>query len=70
MQSHKCPGTPKFSIVRPMFDNEKISAEDQKEYQSKVCMLLFLVQLSKPDIANATRELSKANDGANYAAFC
>ena len=31
-------------------------------------MLLFLVKHSRPD-ANATRELSKANDGANSVAF-
>ena len=32
-------------------------------------MLLFLMKHSTPDIANATRELSKANDGANSAAY-
>ena len=32
-------------------------------------MLLFLMKHSRPDIANATRELSKENDGANPAAF-
>ena len=29
-QSHKTPGTPKFLIARPVFDNEKISTEDQR----------------------------------------
>ena len=28
-------------------------------------MLLYLVKHSRPDIANATRELSKANNGVN-----
>ena len=32
-------------------------------------MLLYLVKHSRPDIANATRELSKANDKANPAAY-
>ena len=36
---------------------------------SVVRMLLSIVKHSRPDIANATRELSKANDGANPAAF-
>ena len=31
-------------------------------------ILLFLVKHSRSDIANVTRELSKANDGANPAA--
>ena len=30
----------------------------------------FLVKHSRPAIANVTRELSKANDSANPAAFC
>ena len=34
MQSHKTPGTPKFWIVRPIIDSEKIYAEDKKEYLS------------------------------------
>ena len=32
-------------------------------------MLLYLVEHSCPNHANATRELSKANDGANSAAM-
>ena len=32
-------------------------------------MTLFLVKHSKPDIANTTRELSRANYGANPTAF-
>ena len=31
-------------------------------------MLLYLVKHSRPDLANATREFYKANDGANPAA--
>ena len=32
-------------------------------------MLLYLVKHSWPNLANAARELSKANDGANPAAY-
>ena len=67
--SHKTPGTPKFLIIRPTEDVEKILMEDQQTYQSGVGMLLYLVKHSHPDLANATRELSKANDGANPAAY-
>ena len=41
-----------------------IDKEAQSRYRSGVGMLLFLVKYSRPDIANAVRELSKANDGA------
>ena len=56
-------------IMRSMEEWEKISVEDQQIYQSDVGMLLYLVKHSRPNIANATRELSKANDGANPAAY-
>ena len=56
-------------IVRPTDEHEKISVEDQKTYRSGMGMLLYLVKHSRPDIANVTRELSKANDGANPAAY-
>ena len=49
-----------------MVDNEKISAEDQQEYQLGVGMLLYLIKHSCLDIANATRKLSKANATRNY----
>ena len=51
-----------------MIDSEKIS-EDEKEYQSRVKILLFLVKCSRPDIANASRDLFMENDGTNLAAF-
>ena len=34
-----------------------------------VGILLYLVKHSRPEIANTTKELSKANDGANPAEF-
>ena len=40
-----------------------------KIYRSGVGMLLFLVKHSRPDIANAVRELSKMMDGPNEAAM-
>ena len=58
-----------FFIVMPMVDNEKISTKDQQEYWLSVGMLLYLVKHLHPNLANATRELLKANDGANPAAY-
>ena len=46
-------------------ESEKVSAEDQQDYWPGVGML----KQSCLDLANATRELSKTNDGANPAAF-
>ena len=66
--SHKTPGMPKFLIVRPI-DNEKNSAKDQQEYWLGIGMLLYLVKYSCPNLANITRELSKANNGVNPAAY-
>ena len=63
------PGMSKFLIVRPMIENEKISAEDQREYWLDIDMLFILVKHLRSDIANMTRELSKAKNGANLVAF-
>ena len=52
-----------------MSERKNISAEDQREYWLGIGMLLFLVTHSRPEIANMSRELSKANDGANPVAF-
>ena len=52
-----------------MEDIKKISMEDQRTYQLGICMLLYLVKHSHPNLANATRKLSKVNDGANPAAY-
>ena len=68
--SHKTSGMPKFLIMRLMIKSEKISAKDQQEYWLGVGMLLYLVKHACPDIAKTTRELLKANDGANPAAYC
>ena len=67
LQSYKTPGTPGGSILRNPID--KVDAEKQKIYRSGVGMLLYLVKHSRPDIANAVRELSKALDGTSAAAY-
>ena len=67
--SHKTPDIPKFLFIRPMVESEKISAEDQWEYWLGIGMLMYLFKYLCPDLANATSELSKANNGANPAAY-
>ena len=65
---HRTKGRQKFFIVRPTID-KKLSAEEEKEYWPKAGKLLFLMKCYRPDISNMIRELSQANDGADYAAF-
>ena len=58
-------GMRKFLMVRPVIESGKISIKDQKEYNLEVGMFLYLVKLSRHDIAHAIRKLSKENSGAN-----
>ena len=67
LQVYKTPGTPGGSILRNPVT--KVDAQQQKIYRSGVGMLLYLVKHSRPDIANAVRELSKALDGTSAASY-
>ena len=51
-----------------MIKSKLIYVEDQPEYQSGVGILLYLVKHSWPDIANMTKKILKANNGAKTAA--
>jgi hypothetical protein len=53
--------------VQPQPGEQLISEESQKQYRSGVGIILYLVKHSRPDISNATRELSKVVDGATEA---
>jgi hypothetical protein len=53
------PGTPHHRIVKPTEETGKLTDKEQKLYRTGVGMLLYLVKYSRPDIANAIRELSK-----------
>ena len=43
-----------------------LSPEKQTLYRCGVGILLYLVKQTRPDLANATRQLSKVIDVANY----
>jgi hypothetical protein len=58
------PSAPNFFVVRPRSKAEMIPTEEQKDFRSIIGTLLYLVKLSRPDIANPVRELSKVMDGA------
>jgi len=67
LQNYRTPGTPGQHILRNV--DVKVDAEKHKIYRSGVGMLLYLVKHSRPDIANAVRELTKAMDGPSPAAY-
>ena len=66
-QVYKTPGTPGLGTLR----NPKTTVDANKHaiYRSSVGMLLYLVKHTRPDIANAVRELSKALDCPSPAAY-
>jgi hypothetical protein len=50
--------------VYPKKEDPKVSPEFQSIYRSVVGLLMYLTKHSRPDIANAVRELLKCMDGA------
>jgi hypothetical protein len=63
------PGTPSFGILKPQ-EGEEIQDQDiQHRYRSGVGMLMYLIKHSRPDIANAVRELTKVLGKATPAAY-
>jgi hypothetical protein len=69
VRSHQTPAGPKTIVMRPIEGDPVISAEAQSKYRSGVGMLLYLIKHSRPDLANAIRELTKVLDGATQAHY-
>jgi hypothetical protein len=69
LREYKTPGTPNLNMMRNTDDKLALPKEKQSLYRSGVGMLLYLVKYSRPDIANAVRELSKVLDGSTEASF-
>ena len=67
LQVYRIPGTPGLGTLRN--SESVVDLEKHKIYRSGVGMLLYLVKYSRPDIANAVRELSKALDSPSYGAY-
>ena len=60
MKKFTTPGAPGRQIfIAQEGDNDILNDEEQTRYRSIVGMILFLVKHSRPDLANAVRELSK-----------
>ena len=60
------PSTPNFRLMRVKEGEGVLSPQEQTLYRCGVGILLYLVKQTRPDLANATRELSRAMDMANY----
>ena len=67
LQTYRTPGTPGLGTLRS--PSTIVCAEKLKIYRTGVGMLLYLVKYSRPDIANAVRELSKALDSPSPGAY-
>ena len=69
IQDYKTPATTRQGTVRVDENDICLTDREQFKYRSAVGMMLFLVKYSRPDISNSVRELSKANNKANYAYY-
>ena len=68
LQRYKTPGTPGGRLLKPSERDSTLDESRQSRYRSGVGLLLYLVKWSRPDIANATRELAKLMTKATEAA--
>ena len=69
LANYVTPGTPNQVLVREKEKVAMLPSEQHSRYRTGVGMLLYLVKYSRPDIANAVRELCKVLDGCNRAAY-
>ena len=58
--------TPLFKLIRVKEGEVILSPKEQKMYRCGVGVLLYLIKQMRPDLADATSELSKAMNVANY----
>ena len=69
LPKYRTPGTPGFGIVKTENESEMIAEDKQSRYRTGVGMLMYLIKHSRPDIANAVRELAKCLGKATKAAY-
>ena len=65
-KKNSTPSTPSFRLMRVKEGEAVLSPHNQTLFRCGVGILLYLVKHTRPDLANATRELSRAMDVANY----
>ena len=69
LSKYNIPSDPHYRTVRPDEKEELLDGTDQTRYRSGVGMFLYMVKLSRPDLTNAVRELSKVDDGATLGQY-
>jgi Reverse transcriptase (RNA-dependent DNA polymerase) len=60
LSNYGTSGTPRFKTIRPSENVDKIDPDLQARYRSGVGMLLFLINYSRPDLANVVRNYPSA----------
>jgi hypothetical protein len=68
-QVYWTPGTQGLGLVKVQSEDKKVSPEKHSRYRTGVGMLLNLIKHSRPDVANAVRELSKVLDEPNESTY-
>jgi hypothetical protein len=63
------PGTSRFKIQRSTINMDVLDPQSQRNYRSRVSMLLYLAKYSRPDISNIVRELLKCMDSVTWGAY-
>ena len=69
LPTYRTPGTPGTGLRKAQDGVITVTKEEHSQYRSGVGMLLYLVKHSRPDIANAVREMSKVLDKPTVAAY-
>ena len=66
---YKTPGTPNNGLILAKEGEDQIDEARHALYRTGTGMLLYCIKHSRPDIANAVRELSKCLSRPNETAF-
>ena len=69
MMKYQTPGTPNHGLILAKEEKDKLDPERHSLFRTGTGMALYLIKHSRPDIANAVRELSKCISAPNAAAF-
>jgi hypothetical protein len=66
---HRTLGAPGLGLVKVQSEDEKVSPKKHNRHTTEVGVPLHLIKHSRPDMADAVRELSKVLDGPNESAY-
>ena len=57
MRKYVTPSTTRYNVIRPSEQEEVLNKRRQTKNRSGIGLLMFLIKFSRPDVANAIREL-------------